>query len=435
MSFFVGRVNIETMENQMDDTVRSRFLAPLDAALKAANSGRNCPNVSDRGYVVSGVCRVLGQEPSGRGWVQHVRMAWNFGLTVNTFFKALRSERRLNLVEEADAHVRGQADRQCAESKLDPLAEHKELDGFSVYASDGHYEAASPHTPAVGGEVQPQGFFFSVSLRTHALSLLDIARPKRKKEHDMCALKRLSGQQLRMGCPDGVKVIHVYDPAGIDYLQWHNWKTQGIYVISREKENSKAETVGIRVWDKNDPRNAGVESDEWLGVCAGVMMRRVTYRNAATGEIFRFITDEMTLPPGLIAFLYKIRWDIEKVFDEKKNKLGVKRAWATTPTARCQQAHFVCLAHNLMLMLERGIASSEGVRDEKTDAKRDARRAELERKIADAGRHPNPLVSTLSRATQRSLQFIRWLRYCLENQRDWRTEIDALKPYMRAYIS
>lgn len=79
---------------------------------------------------------------------------------------------------------------------------------------------------------------------------------------------------------------------------------------------------------------------------AGVMMRRVTYRDPATGGVFRFITGEMTLPPGLIAFLYKMRWDIEKTFDEKKTKLGVKRAWATTPTARCRQAHFVCLAHN-----------------------------------------------------------------------------------------
>jgi len=423
------------MKNQEDDSVRRRFLAPAEEVIGAARSGRRCPDVTDREHVVSGILRVLGGEPSGRGWVQHVRMAWDSAITVNLFFKALRSERRLTLVEEVDADVCGQTDRQCARLSLDPLSEHRELDGFAVYASDGHYEEASPHTPAVGGEVQPQGFFYSVNMRTHAISLLDVARPERKKEHDMHALKRLSGKRLRMGCRDGVKVIHVYDPAGIDYLQWHRWKTQGVYFISREKENSAAETVGVREWDRDDPRNEGVEADELVGVSAGVMIRRVTYRDPATGEVFRFITAEMTLPPGLVAFLYKMRWDVEKAFDEKKTKLNVKRAWATTPTARCQQAHFVCLAHNLMLMLEREIASSEGVRDEKTDAKRDARRADLERRIAEAGRKPNTLVTGLSRATQRSLQFIRWLRYCLENRRPWRVEIDLLKPYMRAYIS
>jgi hypothetical protein len=56
-----------------------------------------------------------------------------------------------------------------------------------------------------------------------------------------------------------------------------------------------------------------------------------------------------------------MRWDIEKAFDEKKNKLGVIKTWATTPEAKCQQAHFVCMTRNLMLMLEREIESSEGV--------------------------------------------------------------------------
>jgi hypothetical protein len=365
-----------------------------------------------------------------------MRMAWASELTVNTFFKALRSERRLALVEEVDAHVRQQVDRQCEDLLLDPLAPHRELDGFAVYASDGHYEGASPHTPAVDDEVQPQGFFYSRSLRTHTLSLLDIARPTRKKEHDMHALKRLTGRSLRRRQKARVKVIHTYDCAGIDYLQWHRWKCQlGIYFISREKENSTAQTIGIRQWDRNDPRNTGIENDELIGVFVGVMMRRVTYRDPATGEVFRFITSEMTLPPGLIAFLYKLRWDIEKTFDEKKTKLLVTRTWATTPTAKSQQAHFVCLAINLMLMLERRIASAEGIRDDKIHAKRRARREELERRIAETGRTPNPLVIQCQRATQRSLQFIRWLRHCLETQRSWQANMELLKPYMQAYIT
>jgi hypothetical protein len=54
---------------------------------------------------------------------------------------------------------------------------------------------------------------------------------------------------------------------------------------------------------------------------------------------------------GLIALIYKMRWDIEKTCDEKKNKLGVIKTWATTPEAKCQQAHFVCMTRNLMQRL------------------------------------------------------------------------------------
>jgi len=32
------------------------------------------------------------------------------------------------------------------------------------------------------------------------------------------------------------------------------------------------------------------------------------------------------LRPGLIAFLYKLRWDVEKVFDQLKNKLNEQKA-------------------------------------------------------------------------------------------------------------
>jgi len=66
------------------------------------------------------------------------------------------------------------------------------------------------------------------------------------------------------------------------------------------------------------------------------------------------------------------------------------------------------MARNLILMLEREIETSEGVRDEKVAKKREVRRQQMEQKIVAAGRTPNPLVTGWSRATERSLQFIRW---------------------------
>lgn len=423
------------MNNQTDQNVRDRFFAPVHTALEATNTGkRRCPSLSDLDHILSGIGRVMGSERSGRGWVQHLRMDLGSALSVCGFFDSLKSKRRLALVEKVAAHVRFQADRQCARTGADPLAKHAELKGFAAYASDGHYEKAAAHTPPVGGEIQPQGFFYSVNLRTHSMGLLDIARPSVKKEHDMHALKRLPAKSLRMGEKEGVKVIVAYDPAVTDYQQWYNWKTQGLYVVSIEKENSAAETVGLLKWDRADPRNTGVLSDEYVSNSCGHLMRRITYRDPETGREFSFMTSEFTVPPGLLAFIYKLRWDIEKAFDEKKNKLGVVKAWSASAEAKCQQAHFVCLAHNLMLILERLIGASEDIRDEKIEVKRAARQALAERVIAEAGRRPNPLVTGCARATERSLQFIRWLRYCLGKPRHWNLEIEALRPYMKAYI-
>lgn len=416
------------------DTVRRRFLAPLREALAECPKTRPCPEYPDGEHLICGVGRVVELAQSGRGWVQRSYKWISAQLSVNGFFKALRSRRRLAMVEDVATRVLAKLNETCNEMH-DPLAGHEELDGYDVYASDGHYEAAASHAEAVGKSVAAAGYFYSLNLRSHGLTLLDVARPRIKKEHDMSVLKRLKTSQLRLGAPKGRRVIHVYDPAGIDYYQWFKWKSKGMYIISREKANSTAMTSAIIPVDRNDPRNNGVVSDEYVGVFCGVMMRRVKYLDPATGTEYSFMTSEMNLPPGIIAFLYKLRWDVEKVFDEKKNKLGEKKAWATTPEAKCQQAHFVCLAHNLLVMLERTLEHEEGIRDEKVNAKRQKRLEEVEQRIRESGRARNPLVMECTRITQRSLQFIRWLRDALRDRTPWRPSIERLRPLMEKYIT
>lgn len=422
------------MRTTSDNTVSCRFFAPLERALAGSANRRRCPEFPDEEFLESGVGRVIADVQSGRDWVQRLHMWMNARLTVSNFFKSLASTRRLALLEEVSERVRLELDRGDRHYASDPLAEHRELDGFALYASDGHCEQPAAHGKRFGRKLLvPQGFF-SLNLRTHSMALLDIAKPLREREHDMHLLKRLGATKLRMAEPKGRKVIHVYDPAGIDYLQWMKWKAKGVYLISTEKANSKAVVMGMNSWDQSDSRNTGVLADQIIGVFAGVMMRRVLYRDPATDRRYSFITSEMNLPPGLIAFLYKLRWDIEKVFDEKKNKLLEKKAWAAGDTARTQQARFVCLAHNLMVLLERCL-EREGIRDEKVQAKRRRRTQEMIRDSLQLGNRPNPMVLKCSRMTQRSLQFIRWLRHYLFDRSPWNDALASLRPLMEAYLT
>ena len=422
------------MRTTPQDTVRCHFYAPVENAKARITSLRHCPEFSDDDFIEAGVGRIIADVRSGRDWVQQLQMWMNSRLSVSNFFHSLRSTRRLRFLREVATWVRQQVDTSL-DPALDPLAAHPELRHFAVYGSDGHYEAAASHAPRSSGDKEASGIFFSINLRSHSLELLDVARPVRKWEHDMTALKRLGSAVLRMGEPAGIKVLHVYDPAGIDYAEWFKWKAKGIYLISREKSNSAAEVVGKNDWDRNDPRNKGVLCDELLGVFCGHLMRRVRYRDPATNTEFSFITNEMSLPPGLIAFLYKLRWDIEKAFDEKKNKLQEKKAWATSPVARCQQALFLCLAHNLMLIFERCLRYEHDITDEKVQAKRQQRTDALIAQLADRGLSPNPLVLQCTRATQRSLQFIRWLRHSLFKPTSYAEALALLRPLMQEYLA
>ena len=177
-----------------------------------------------------------------------------------------------------------------------------------------------------------------------------------------------------MGAPKGRRVLYAWDRAGIDFRQWYHCKQWGVYFISLQKTNMKLhEEAAPRPWERTDPRNHGVVSDELCMSSAGVSVRRVVWIDPVSGGEFVFITSEMTLPPGLIAEIYRQRWDIERLFDETKTKLGEHKAWASSAVAKKAQALFLCMAHNLMVHLEGKVATEEGVRNE-VEAKRRGKR-------------------------------------------------------------
>jgi hypothetical protein len=358
------------------------FFAPARSQLDKATSARVCRELPDADWLQLGVRRALDERPSGRGFLQHLISAGLEAPATSHFFETLKSQRRLALIAEC-AH--GLA-RSLPALEAEFWAGVPELAGFETYAGDGHFHAAAAHDSADAddGVKYATGHFFTLHLRTHALAHLTLAdQLTRKKEHDMRALKRMTLEELRQGAPKGRRVIYVWDRAGIDFQQWHQWKHVGaLYIVSREKENMKLARSGENAWDRADPRNAGVLADELVATSQGVSVRRVRYHCVVRGEEFSFLTSEYTLPPGVIAHLYRLRWEIEKTFDELKNKLGETKAWASSATAKAMQAHFLCLAHNLMILCEAELARVHGVRNEAEITRRAHRLEKEEKRLA-----------------------------------------------------
>lgn len=221
--------------------------------------------------------------------------------------------------------------------------------------------------------------------------------------------------------------MYVWDRAGIDFLQWFKWKhAGGIYFISREKKNMDLMIMAELGYDKKDPINAGVKRYELVGSSAGVSVHRVVYQCPLSGKTYVFVTSLTTVPPGLIAYLYKTRWDIEKIFDQVKNKFSEKKAWATSDTAKNMQAQFVCIAHNLMLILEQCL-KKEGVKNEIEDSRRQKRLDEALAKSKTRRDQLPTFLTTPKRPTQLPLIFIRWLRNNLYANTSWLEAVGALK--------
>ena len=114
-----------------------------------------------------------------------------------------------------------------------------------------------------------------------------------------------------------------------------------------------------------------------------------------------------------------MRWDIEKSYDEIKNKMNEKKAWATSPTAKAMQAQFFCLAHNLMVHQEHLLLVEEKVSNT-SEIKRKARRLMDATAVLTAKNEVMPVLQqAFQRLTQRSVKYIRWLRAWLFEKAPW----------------
>ena len=406
----------------------SRFFKPVLDLLPGCLHQRHCPELSDADWLRIGVERCLAPQTSGRGFLQTLA---SFAPTLcpgnSHFFESLKSQRRLDLCAEINARL-------CAHARQllpDALAAFPCLAGFDIHAGDGHYHAHATHDPADSkGEKHAVGHLYARDLRSGILSHLTVNdQIARKKEHDMRGLKRQTIDTLRQGAKKGRKVLYIWDRAGIDFRQWHQWKQgSGIYMLSRCKTNMALIKCGDLPFDRNDEINAGVQADELVGSpTGGMLLRRVTFLDVLTGITYEYLTNllESSVLPGVIAHLYKMRWDIEKSFDEVKNKLGEKKAWASSATAKSMQAQFICLSVNLLQLIEHELGE-EGILNE-PELKRRATRLEEAKKQAESQNAVLPkMLVMMQRMTQHSVKLIRWVAAQLRLDVPWKVACTAL---------
>jgi hypothetical protein len=143
-----------------------------------------------------------------------------------------------------------------------------------------------------------------------------------------------------------VKVAHQFhfDPGTIvvddrgynDYALFGKWTAQGVYFVTRMKENALYEVVG----EKNVPQNRNILKDELIefkdpkarGKCP-YPLRRIEAFDPNKKEVLVFLTNNLDLGATTIASIYKDRWQIELFFKALKQNLKVKTFVGTSANA------------------------------------------------------------------------------------------------------
>lgn len=130
--------------------------------------------------------------------------------------------------------------------------------------------------------------------------------------------------------------IVVDDRGYNDYGLFGAWTAQGVYFVTRMKDNAVYEVIR----QNQVPQNRHILKDEIIELRGSgafekcpYQLRRIEYYNTAKKEILVFITNNMKLGASTVAAIYKDRWQIEIFFKYLKQNLKIKTFVGTSANA------------------------------------------------------------------------------------------------------
>ena len=146
--------------------------------------------------------------------------------------------------------------------------------------------------------------------------------------------------------------IVVYDRAMAEFRFWQGEAKHQRYIVTRSKKSFTFNSQKALKWDNTDPLNEGVQGDFMMTKKIDgrlVKFRVVNYYAPVLKRMYNFFTTLPTsISPGVIAEIYRRRWQVEKVFDNTKNDLKELQGWGKSKISLTVQMHAIAAAYNLI---------------------------------------------------------------------------------------
>ena len=425
-----------------DPLLMDQLLTPLQEVITDyTRQGRVCPGISDEDFARLGVWRTLSQARSGRDFLQQQREVFDTPLQRSSFFDTLHSARRQRFLAEASAQVYARGRQRQRNQGADLLAAFPELKARSVWAVDGHKIEHACHAlrDAQGRQVAPSTLYV-LCLHSGLLCHLATVQGDGEYHHEMPVFRAALPEFLQRELPGRGRTrraLIIVDPAYVDHAFWsqqRQMRAAGALMIMRAKGDGAPLKVQPRALNDRDPVNLGVEADALVTFAGGAVLRRVRYTDPESGVRYEFLTTDLDLRPGVIAWLYLLRWRIEKVFDTAKNKLEESKAWASGEVARQIQGHFLALCHNLLVLFRGWLDEHFGIREEKL-VRRRLEQLDRREQVAEAqGARLHPLHRRMPTIVQLSVQFIRSLRNQIMAHLSFQQALPQIRAMLVAYV-
>lgn len=410
-------MNTLNLSDFTDSNINEILDVHLDYCFNYTRNSQYCRSLSDRDFIINGIQRLTQSYKSGRHFIQNESELNDNHIAVSTFFDALHSSRRNLLIKDiSKAHVNF-VNLMIEDLGTNYLEEFPELSSYKVMSGDGHFIDHACHTSKdKKGKVYAAGSIFGLNVKTGVAEFLCSVTDGRRKSHEVPQFR-----DYMKGIDDKAPTIWIMDRAYISGSFWLELKSKKQYLISRVKDNMNVQKLGSLDYDKNDPVNVGV-TDYYLAAMDShhEALPVIEYCDPETGEKYTFFsTLSNTLKPGLIAWLYFLRWGIEKTFDNFKNSLNSTKAWANGINAQQIQAHFTVMTYNLLRLITETL-KGDGYEDYKVIQKRNKFLESRRRNALKTGKLIHPLQSLKNKMTQISAQFIRSFQNWFRSKKPYR---------------
>jgi hypothetical protein len=130
--------------------------------------------------------------------------------------------------------------------------------------------------------------------------------------------------------------FYIMDRGYVDYKRLYRIHLCGAFFVTRAKDNMNYR----RLYSHQKDKDAGVIYDQtimqnnfYASRDYPEKMRRIKFKDAETGKVLIFLTNNFNLTANEIAQLYKHRWKIELFFKWIKQHLKVKSFWGHSENA------------------------------------------------------------------------------------------------------
>lgn len=158
--------------------------------------------------------------------------------------------------------------------------------------------------------------------------------------------------------------FYIFDRGYLDFARLHRIQQSGAFFVTRAKKNSRLR----RRYSCPVDKSTGLLFDQTV-VLTGFysqqqypdVLRRIGYRDPATGKKLVFLTNNFTLAALVIAQLYRARWQIELFFKWIKQHLRIKAFYGTSENAVKTQIWIAIAVYVLMAIIKKQLHLSQSL--------------------------------------------------------------------------